>query len=365
MTKSPVILASIGSYSGVVGVPLVPILQGAQLWVKFINGKGGLGGHPVTLKVYDDGGDPARSRAAAGQAIERDKAIAFLQNSTTVTGGALVEYITSKGVPVVGTDSETAGTYTSPMYFPQVSSLDAGTVTLVHSLAQQTIPGGKNKLGMIYCSEVAACAAAERIMAKEARDVGFDYAYSTGASIAQPDYTAECLQARNRGVHVLILYLDQNSVNRFAASCARQSYRPIYSMHSGAVTDRHKDDPSLHGSLTAFRAFPYFQTGTPATDEFAGAMRTYGQNIPSGEGPAMGWVSGKLMEQVGPSLSEPPTSESILKGLWSLRNNDLGGTTLTLSFEAQKPAVPKSCWFNVGIKDGRWISTDGYVRHCL
>ena len=78
------------------------MVQGAQLWVKAINQKGGINGHEVQLIVYDDGGDPARHRAQVQEAIERRHVIAFLQNAELFTGAGSVEYITAKGVPIVG-----------------------------------------------------------------------------------------------------------------------------------------------------------------------------------------------------------------------------------------------------------------------
>lgn len=55
--------------------------------MKFINERGGLNGHAVRLLAYDDGGgDPARNRAQAQEAVERQHAIAFLMNGADITG---------------------------------------------------------------------------------------------------------------------------------------------------------------------------------------------------------------------------------------------------------------------------------------
>ncbi|HVW31526.1 MAG TPA: ABC transporter substrate-binding protein, partial [Acidimicrobiia bacterium] len=57
--STPAPVATVGTYSGPAAASLKPILDGAQLWVKYTNRGPGLNGHPVKFFVYDDGGDPA------------------------------------------------------------------------------------------------------------------------------------------------------------------------------------------------------------------------------------------------------------------------------------------------------------------
>ena len=111
--------------------------------------------------------------------------------------------------------------------------------------------------------------------------------------------------------------------------------------------------------------FPFFQTGTPATDEYRDALRTQGGGkVVAGVGTATGWVGGKLLEKASAGLPEPPTSDAILKGLWALRNDDLGGLTHPLAFVPEQSATKLACWFNVTTKSGNWVSPDGFQRHC-
>src|SRR5204863_238814 len=70
-TATPLVVASVGTLSGPLGGVLLPILNGAQVWVNSINQRGGLNGHRVELVAYDDGGDTARHRAQLQEAIER------------------------------------------------------------------------------------------------------------------------------------------------------------------------------------------------------------------------------------------------------------------------------------------------------
>jgi branched-chain amino acid transport system substrate-binding protein len=361
--SSPVILASIGTQSGPAASTLKPVTDGAQLWVKHINAKGGLNGHPVKLFVYDDNGDPARHRAQAQEAIERQKAIAFLANAEPLTGQGSVDYINSKGVPVIGTSGGTVWSYSSPMYFPQASDGDPFLLMGLAALADQV--KDKKKLATVTCAEATACGDADRLFAENAKKFGYNHVYRARASIAQPDYTAECLAARNAGADVYMVVLDGNSVSRFAAACARQAYKPQFSTIVTIVLDRFKDDPNLGSIAASSHVFPYFQTGTPATDEFQAAFKAYGGGLSNGVGVAAGWTAGKLLEKAAARLPEPPTTQAILAGLWSIKNDNLGGLTYPLTFTEGKPATPRGCWFNTAVKDGKWISPDGYRLRCL
>jgi branched-chain amino acid transport system substrate-binding protein len=329
-----------------------------------MNDKGGLNGHEVRYFVYDDGGDPARHRSQVREAIERRHVIAFVQSNETLTGKSMVDYITAKRVPMVGGDTGDNWWYESPMYFPQASSGDALYEATIYSIAEQTVPAGKTKLGTIFCAEIQACDDIDRFAAEHAPKAGFEHVYRAKASVAQPDFTAECLAARQAGVEVLLMGLDANSIGRVGTACARQAYRPVYATLASVPVPRMQDDPNLDGLTAGSPVFPFFQSGTPATDEWQRVMRTYGIKVSLGASAAFGWVSAKLFEKATANLSEPPTSEAVLQGLWAIRNDSLGDITQPLTFIKDQPADPVVCWFNIAINDNLWVSPNAFKMHC-
>ena len=197
-----------------------------------------------------------------------------------------------------------------------------------------------------------------------AKDAGFEVVYQARASLAQPDFTAECLGARNARADLLFIQLDPNSIGRFAASCARQDYRPNYTAIPPAISAQASEDPNLSTMIGATNVFPFFQTGTPALDEFRQAVKAFARDGVRGWPTAAGWVSGKLFERAAADLPEPPTTDALLRRLWSFKNDDLGGLTVPLSFTEGAPAAPVMCWWNIAIHDGAWASPDGFKRHC-
>ena len=360
----PVLVATVGTYSGPAGATLGGYLEGVQLWTRSVNSRGGLNGHPVTLITYDDGGDPARFRAELRDAVENRHIQAFIQLSAPLTGHTAVDYLEQVKVPVVGLSGGELFGYDSPYLFPQMPVGAELYYAIAASTAQQAVPKGLTKLGMLYCAEAQACVDAYDHVAKYAPDLGLKFVYQAKTSLAQPDFTAECLAARNAGAQIVLVISDSNSLGRIAASCARQSWHPQFATGHSIPQDRHKDDPNLDGLISASAIVPYFRTGTPGTDEFHAAVAQFNKGADISVALVQGWTSGKLLERAGTHMSEPPTTAAVLSGLWSIKHDTLVDLTIPLTFgEGQKP-VPQSCWYNVAIVKRQWVSVDNFVQHC-
>jgi branched-chain amino acid transport system substrate-binding protein len=364
-SRSPIALASVGTYTGPAGTILVGFSQGAQLWVRYINAKGGLAGHPVKLAVSDDGGDPARHDMLVRQAVERDHVVAFLDNAEPFSSTGTTEYIRQKRVPVIGISTAEPWAYSNPMYFPQSSSGDELGRTFGPPVFEQMKAGGKTKLATIYCAESPACGVAEESIAKSAAGTGIELVYRAKVSLAQPDFTAECLSASRAGAQVFFMVVDQNSTGRAATACSRQGYRPTYALTHPGVSDALKDNPLLDGAIGGSGVFPWFQSNTPASADFQHARATFGASLANGASLASGWTAGKILELAGANLPEPPTSAALLEGLWSIQDNDLGGLTYPLTFTRDRPAKAMACWYTVAIRNGAWVSPNNWTRYCL
>ena len=308
----------------------------------------------------------ARHRAQLQQAIERDGVIAFVYQPEALSaqGTENRDYVRSKRVPVIGSEGGATWWYDNPMYFPQVAHGYTFFASAIFGAGQVLVPQGKTKLATTNCAEVPACAENARFWAENAQKAGFEHVYRARSSVTQPDYTAECLNARNNGAQVFLIALDPSSIRRLAISCARQGYKPTYATMGAIVTDEVKREPNLEGMIAISNSFPYFQTGTPATDEFQQAMRDYGATTPVGLGRTLGWTAAKVFERAATRLPEPPTSEAVLQGLWSISNDTIGGLTLPLSYHPEQSAQPLPYWFIIAIDKGRWVSPDGSKLHC-
>ena len=94
--------------------------KGADAWFKYVNDNGGINGRKVTYKMVDDKYEPARTKTAVKRFIERDECFAIVSPLGSAPTSAVIDYIVSKDVPLVGAGTGAAKNLTikSPWVFP-------------------------------------------------------------------------------------------------------------------------------------------------------------------------------------------------------------------------------------------------------
>jgi branched-chain amino acid transport system substrate-binding protein len=361
---APIVIGSVGTQSGIVGASIADGEKALQAWVDATNAQGGLEGHPVKLIIADDGGDPARHQALVQQLVESDHVIAFVYNDAPLTGQASVQYLTSKRIPVIGSELAGQWFYQSPMFFPQADSGLVLTDVSLRGVAQVTVPEGKTKVALMTCIEAQYCTDAAKVWPGLASQIGLKVVANSSVSLATPDFTSQCLDAQGSGAQVFIMSMDSNSIDRVAASCASIGYHPIFSWASSVTLDRHRTDPNLAGAILPIPEFPWFLPSNPAIQQFQETVARYAPGLTVGGASENGWVSAELFGAAATHLSATPTSEDILRGLAAIHDDTLGGLTEPLTFTAGQNAPPTECWFTAGIANGNWTTPDNGKMHC-
>ena len=362
---APLIIGSVGTWSGIVGQNVVGGLNALRSWVASINASGGLGGHQVRLEVADDGTDPARHRALVQEFVERRGVVAFVYNAAVFSGQASVEYLGARKIPVVGGSGTEPWYTTSPMFFTQIIAGEVAIEATTASYARSAKAANLTKMGLVTCSDgVQVCEDTARSVPRYAAKYGVKLAYQGKASLAAPDFTANCLAARNAGVEILYLALDANSYQRFGRSCTSVDYHPLYGIAQPVMLAEVARDPNLQGSPGVSYTAPFFLDANPAVAEFHRAMSQYAAGVPLTGSASLGWSAAKLLQAAAGRLSPTPTSADILEGVWSLNGEDLGGLTAPLRFRRDGPTVPPVCYWQVVVADHRYQSPDNGQRHC-
>jgi branched-chain amino acid transport system substrate-binding protein len=297
--------------------------------------------------------------------VERDHVVAFVSNQDPFSGLQSVEYHNKVRVPVIGSEGSGKYFYESPMHFPPYPHSFPFYKALLASAAQQLLPEGSTKLATVTCQEAYACEDADGVWGGGyAAEVGFKLVYRGRASIAQPDYTAECLNAQSAGAEVVYVLMDGASVSRFVNSCTRQGYRPTFTLAQHTALPSQLDLPGMEGAVVGAQVFPWFASDTPATAEFQAALARYAAGrAPSGSS-SVAWVSAKLFERAAARMPEPPTAAAVLDGLWSIKGDDLGGLTHDLTYTRGQPAPQRVCWFPVRVRNHRFVAPDGTRYRC-
>jgi ABC-type branched-subunit amino acid transport system substrate-binding protein len=362
---NPIALGTVATLSGPVGAFVKDSISALQVWTKSVNAKGGLNGHPVKYITADDGADPARYNALVRQLAEEQKVSAFLFNTLGFAGGDLT-YVNQKRIPIVGHEGGTELGYASPMVFTPFPSGDAYAYTLIAGLADVVIPDGKKKLATIACSDVKLCDIFDKAWnGPYAKELGFENVYRARASLTQPDYTAECLAAKQAGADVIIGAVDNNSYLRLDRSCARQSYDPVIGIADQLALPSLAADETMEGNVVSTKVAPWPATGIPGIAELHQAYKTFAPGVEvNGSHPA-GWLVGKIMEEASKTFTKPDvTTEDMLNGLWSIKDNSMGGLTFPLTFTRDQPSPRKSCWGSVVITGKKFTAPFGTEFKC-
>jgi branched-chain amino acid transport system substrate-binding protein len=211
----------------------------------------------------------------------------------------------------------------------------------------------------VYGAEAAVCQALVGLTKTAAKQVGVPFGYGGSAAATAPNYTAQCVAAKQAGVNGLILNLTGPTDERFAQDCDVRGYDPHYVIESSGVNTSEFTSRGLEKSLwMAFSNYPFF-ANTPAvnamnsaTDKYYPGLRK--SSLYSGFA-EQAWAGGLLLQaafkNAGLTASETPTSAQIFQGLNSMKNETLGGFSPPLTFEAGKPH-PVDCWFTAKVENG-------------
>src|SRR5581483_4951401 len=252
--RAPILFGTMGTGSGVIGRAVQPIITANKAWSADINARGGLAGHPVKLIFGDDGGDPAAALAIAKRMVEQDKVVAFIGTYLVTTTPAVTPYLEQAGVPMVGGPGGNEIEDHSPMVFnPQIGSDEALGHGIHLAVTSQT---DKRKMAILYCREASSCKQQRDRALQFAPLYGMTIVYEAQVSIAQPDFTAEVISARNAGAEIVTMLTDEQTIVRVARSAHRQGWNPVV---TGTYTANAEvmQQPDAEGVLGIAATVPY------------------------------------------------------------------------------------------------------------
>lgn len=360
---STIALGNVGTYSGVIGAVFSGAQQTMGVWQAYVNQHGGLNGHPVHVYIEDDGADPSTSVSDVEQEVSQDHVIAFVGNLMPLTAQASVSYLQQQNIPVIGGDASSATWWQSPMLFPQGGS-DLGADQALFTV-KAAAAKGYTKMGVLYCVEDPTCSNNIQSLIQRAQQAGITTVYSSSFSITQPDFTAQCLDAKNAGATLLYFAGDGDSLMRMSNNCGAQGYKPEYAGDSIAITANLASNPNLNGLIAGQTDFPWVDSFTPAQATYQQAVKQYDPQLASSATTAAEWTAGMLAVAAAKDLTATPTSAEFLQGLWSIKNNNLGGLAPPLTFNQNAPATPSNCFFLMTLQNGQFADLQNGSAQCV
>ncbi len=353
--RAEILLGSFGAASGILGAVTGTVPPAIRAWASYINEKGGLGGHPVRVILADDAGDPARTQAIVHQMVEQNHVVAlFSHYSFTVTG--IEKYLESKGVPLIGgTGGDTAEDHSKVIYQPLMGADDGGAWGFLLAIAAQT---DKKKIAVLYCREVAQCASKIAGMKTKLPYAGLNIVYETQISLAQPDYTAEMIQAQRAGAEVIMTMVDAATLGRLAQSAHRQDYHPLFSGPWNLDIDPTVAAASkeLDGQFLGPARTPMYQT-SPKLADYREAMARYQPGQALGGLGASVFVFGKLLEKIAPALGTTVTGDQIIGALNALHGETLDGFLPGITFpNSDDRTKVNECVIPYTLRGGKFVA---------
>ncbi len=366
----PLVIASIGNYSG---GGTTSSNDGAEAaitaWAKWTNAHGGVAGHPVDLIIKNDASTPAASTADVKKLVQTTHVIAIVMAFDTATESSWASYVESAKIPVVGGDLDTPTWITNPMFFPEGTTVDkliGGGMYAAHK-------DGKKTAGYVVCSNIAACQQAATAAKATAAKYTVKYVYTGLVLPGAASYTSTCLAAKASKAQAIGFGISPDTGIRVATDCASQGYHPTYLISSQSVTAAMQHIAALTGMRNVYTDFPWYSNKTPAQKTYHQALtkyaKSYSSSIANSASSAQGWVSGQLFAAAAKAAKftqiASPTNADVLKGLYQLKNETVGGLAPPLTYKAGKPTGSVSCFFIGGLKNGTFITPYGSKSFCL
>lgn len=344
--KETLNIGAVGEQSGIFGPVIGGTVKAVQAWVASVNATGGINCHPLRYIIKDDRGDPSTHQAQVRELVEQENVVAFVMMDAPIPGRSSVQYLTQKGVPVIGTAGGEDWYYDSPVFRPQMTTGTRALEGIVHMLSKIGPPKGKTRLGTITCVEVDLCASLYRNADRLAKAVGLQLVFQAQTSILAPsDYRGPCQQAKDANVEMFFLGADTNSIQRILAACDSVGFHPIYASGGILVTKELVADPRAVGFLIAPSTPLYTDMSVPSIVEMHRVMRKYLPGYTVNAPVAVGWAAAMLFEKILERTPEPVTREGILRAAGTIKNDNLGGLGPELSFTFGQNAPPTTCYW--------------------
>ena len=358
--RAPILFGTLGTGSGVIGRAVQPIIAADKAWLADVNARGGLAGHPVKLIFGDDAGDPAAALAIAKRMVEQDKVVAFIGTYLVTTTPAVTPYLEQVRVPMIGGPGGNEIEDRSPMVFnPQIGSDEA----LGHAIHLAVVSqSDKRKMAILYCREASSC--------KQQRDRAFQFAslygirivYEAQVSIAQPDFTAEVISARNAGADVVTMLTDEQTIVRVARSAKRQGWSPVV---TGTYTANAEvmQQPDAEGVLGMAATIPY--RSSPRMQPYLDAVARYVPDGALGGYGATAWVQNKLVERLSAGFGDrDPTPADYLQALYALKGETIGGLVPPITFNQGPHAHVNLCGYPIKVVNAKLTAPLGEDYVC-
>ena len=357
---SPIKIGVLCSCSGPFGTTIASAWKVVQAWEKSVNASGGLSGHPVDLTETDNGSNPGTA-ATNAQSMISAKVDAIID--LDILDAVWQKPVSAAKIPVIGGNFSSPAYYQDPNWYPSGQTNDSITYSVVATAKQA---GAKN-LGQLYCAESAQCQESVPLIKAAGQSLGVPDVYNASIAATAPNYTAQCLAAKQAGVTAVFIGDSTSVIARVAQDCDKQGYDPIYITEGTGFTNQALTTAGLKDHLwSPYPILPYY-SNDPAVTAMNTVLEKYYPGITQdpntwSEFAAQAWTAGLLIAQAvknaGVTSGETVSPDVITKGLDTVSSQTLGGYSPSLTFTAGQPHKV-DCWYVGRVQGGKASQVGG------
>jgi branched-chain amino acid transport system substrate-binding protein len=334
---APIKVGVVCSCTGAVGSAFVLVTDGYLAWAKATNAKGGIAGHKIDVIEVNDQSTPGTSITQA-HALVDDGVVAVMVSS--LVQAAILPVFAAAGIPVVGEAYGVAGLPQNTDVFGTTDTIAPASLSATEDVDLAKAAHVK-KLAYLYETTAASTGLTTAELSTAAAKEGIKLVYSVATSLTETNYDAECIAAEQSGATG---FIDgggaPSNVEAVASSCSLQNYDPVYFV--SAQDWRGISAPLAKDSYMSSPTAPPFDTAIPAIKLWQATVNKYYPNdlkdpnldpevqISTYEG---GLLLHDALTAAHLTSSQKVTSKLIIKGLYSLKGDSLGGLAPPITYE--------------------------------
>jgi len=303
---------------------------GARAYFDAVNKRGGVNGHRIELKSYDDGRDVKRSAANTQKLINEDKVFALFGYRSTPSVEAALPILTAARVPMIAPMSGARQIREpfNPMVFHMRASYQQEAAKMVEQLdtvslrkiaiLYQDDPFGQDGLEGFQKAMKERGLTAVAALKYDRRDLNVDAAVKA------------IVQARPQAV---LMACTPVACTNFIKQVKRLDSGEQFYMLSNVTSDDFVKSLGEDGwGVGISQVVPYpWGVGLELKTEFRSALKDAAEPVPVSYASFEGFIAAKLFVE-GLRMAGPnPTREKFVAALESMRDYDLGGYTVRFS----------------------------------
>jgi len=356
-TKDALQVAFLGTFSGVTSSGNATMKDAVEAWAEEVNANGGLDGHHVDLIVKDVAG-PTGTNVNVAKSVIAQKVDAILDVDEGST--QWLNLAEQAKIPVITSSSFAQVVYKS--VFPVFGDSPAQTY-MIASAAKMIGP----KMAIGYASEAQSAAEYAAQVKSFGKNVGVSVVVSAELSSSQPDYTAFCQLLKTSGVNEYFLALSTATAQKVTNQCYQQGVRLPQVLLGYQTSPALVKSAAYQGSIAQDLTAPFFDTSVPAVAAYRSAMKKYAPSVlgtdKDSSAGTMGWSLAEMLSYAvkhGGGI----TSADIFKGLYTAKNETLGGLIAPVTYvEGKNTSI--GCAFVWAIRSQDYtLTTNGIKPVC-